>query len=280
MKKISILIILAFFAITLKVNAENNSDSLRFSVSYISGVTVVVDIFYSYPQPNNSYCCYVSYGVNSADEKSTQKYCFDWASTTWSIPLNGLISGTTYKFQAVMFYPNFVKSAIGGFATLPCTGSANFTVELNPTLSSALLTADPNNTSWYFYQWYLNGAEIVGGVFPTYIATITGDYSVMISNSECNILSPILKVTLHGLGIDNQKQNQIKIYPNPFKDILHVELPDGNYNVTIVDMIGKIVQQKVASGNFFMDRGNLKAGFYLLRISSESNIKSFKINVE
>jgi len=62
--------------------------------------------------------------------------------------------------------------------------------------------------------------------------------------------------------------------PNPFSDILNVELPKGNYEIILTDMVGQNVQTVSAEGNFTLQRNDLKAGLYLLQIISKGKILS------
>ena len=75
-------------------------------------------------------------------------------------------------------------------------------------------------------------------------------------------------------------KNYVKFYPNPFRDVLNVLIPDGYYQISIVNMLGQVVQQKIVFGNFIILKGNLGSGAYLLKIASRENIQILKINVE
>jgi len=104
-----------------------------------------------------------------------------------------------------------------------------------------------------------------------------GDWVIVQSISGDGCLTT--KQFQYGLGVEDSEKDKVKIYPNPFQDVLHVELPDGNYHIVVVDMFGKTIQQKETAGNFSIEKGNMKAGCYILRISSENNTKLYKIYV-
>jgi len=74
----------------------------------------------------------------------------------------------------------------------------------------------------------------------------------------------------------------IKVYPNPFKDVLNIELPDGNgkYKIILYDILGQKVQELSAEKSFQILRNSLPKGIYILNISSEGMTETFKIQTE
>ena len=80
------------------------------------------------------------------------------------------------------------------------------------------------------------------------------------------------------LGIQDYAQLEgLKIFPNPVKENLNIQLPDyGNYEIHIFDLIGKqifdrnIEDENTASFNI----GQFKTGVYLLSIIDRENKKA------
>ncbi len=69
-------------------------------------------------------------------------------------------------------------------------------------------------------------------------------------------------------------QDKIKLYPNPFDDVLHIDMennPVANFTgIKIFDATGKVVFQKESGGNqkHFIDTKHLAAGAYLLKVGN------------
>lgn len=56
-----------------------------------------------------------------------------------------------------------------------------------------------------------------------------------------------------------------RVYPNPVHDILNIDLPEGNYSLTLYNRQGSVMQ--VSHDQHQMHIGQLPAGLYLLRIT-------------
>lgn len=81
------------------------------------------------------------------------------------------------------------------------------------------------------------------------------------------------------LGLGETSIENISIYPNPVKDNLYVELPTQlvNSEVSIYNQLGQKVLQTVLNTNseaIYVE--SLEAGFYVLKLSSETNFRTFK----
>jgi hypothetical protein len=68
----------------------------------------------------------------------------------------------------------------------------------------------------------------------------------------------------------------IKVYPNPVVDQLTIELPVatmGIYNIRLLDMTGKLIQQKDAQGSTLINTAKLASGTYMLEIINSKGEK-------
>jgi len=76
-------------------------------------------------------------------------------------------------------------------------------------------------------------------------------------------------------------QNTFNVFPNPSLDGFTVKLGDKNYGLQLIDITGKTVYSaSQATGNFQVERGNLKAGFYILNvIDAQGNISANKVSI-
>ena len=67
--------------------------------------------------------------------------------------------------------------------------------------------------------------------------------------------------------------NIVNVFPNPANDQLTIEVAEGNYEVAIIDAIGREVSTlHIDSSNNRIATTNLSNGVYSLRISSESGV--------
>lgn len=84
------------------------------------------------------------------------------------------------------------------------------------------------------------------------------------------------------LAIDEAQKNsdQIKIYPNPAKNILHIETPSSvkNFTVEISDMSGKLVLKSENQNEINISR--ISSGNYICTISFNGEKTSKKIIIE
>ncbi len=143
------------------------------------------------------------------------------------------------------------------------------------------------------YQWYFNGSSISGATSNIYIATAVGSYYVKETNTTgCNKLSATVIVTSSCKEefADEKKSPQLIIYPNPVKDIIHVNLNlNSNLNETInlliINEIGQVVYQSNAEVNSGILNTTINvpveisSGIYLLQIVTTENLFSKSVMI-
>jgi hypothetical protein len=67
--------------------------------------------------------------------------------------------------------------------------------------------------------------------------------------------------------------DNIRVYPNPVKDVLTIETEYLNSRITIYNSIGKVVMEHKADNNLIrLNVKNLDAGIYLIRIEDSENV--------
>ncbi len=122
------------------------------------------------------------------------------------------------------------------------------------------------------YQWNKNDEPIPGATQAIFNAKEEGLYSVTVTNPEnsCSNTSEAVEVTLKPtLAVQNELEN-IRVYPNPFSDVLYIEgLPaSGISTINVTDAKGTAVisEVKQKTGNYRLSTNNLPAGLYVLRI--------------
>jgi GH35 family endo-1,4-beta-xylanase len=68
----------------------------------------------------------------------------------------------------------------------------------------------------------------------------------------------------------------IKVFPNPFKEDFSIDTK-GNFEYTITDLHGKVVEKGSNSGNSKSIGRDLTKGMYLIQIKGEEGINTFKV---
>ena len=133
------------------------------------------------------------------------------------------------------------------------------------------------------YQWYFNGVAISGATSQTHDPQADGDYSVVITTtSGCFSESAVVAVT-GTMGIEDVELGGFKVYPNPTKNLLTIELSGNHsreYTFDIINMGGEKVLSEVITArviNHTLDISALPKGMYTLRLRTESGINTAKV---
>ena len=120
------------------------------------------------------------------------------------------------------------------------------------------------------YQWYLNDTLIPGATSGTYIATVSGKYSVLISDSHgCTAISSVVQVNISGINSVLSGGN-IKVYPNPLENGNWVLQVDNNVvggNIELLDDNGRVVYRSIITSTLMQLDIHTSSGIYLLRLS-------------
>jgi hypothetical protein len=128
------------------------------------------------------------------------------------------------------------------------------------------------------YQWFLNGAPIVGATDQHHTATVTGDYSVSMLNTEgCAGVSVAISVEVCMSGTSNlEGLTSVRVYPNPAQNRIFLELEMLQSQELIFDLfatdgrlMGQIFKGEVASGKQILELQlpDVPAGMYRYRLA-------------
>lgn len=98
---------------------------------------------------------------------------------------------------------------------------------------------------------------------PTTIFDLNGEWDAFPSNN-CDDLGEHTQT----LSINSFAINEIKVYPNPFKEILHINLINSNQtNIELYNVIGVKVLSKTTTSSEILNLSNLASGVYILRLT-------------
>ncbi|MBX2829156.1 MAG: immune inhibitor A [Flavobacteriaceae bacterium] len=80
------------------------------------------------------------------------------------------------------------------------------------------------------------------------------------------------------LDVSEVSQMAFSIYPNPVEDVLNITSSIQEYTVEIFNLQGQLIRSELRSnGSQEIDYSNLASGVYLLKLSSEDAVQTFKI---
>jgi len=137
------------------------------------------------------------------------------------------------------------------------------------TVDAGTLSCDNTGT----YQW-INCADnsiIAGETSSSYRPGVNGSYAVILTQGGCSDTSEC--ITLDYTGIDSDRTQDYKVYPNPARDYVNIDMDKEQTNVTIrvVDMTGQLIHEEELDRftQTRLDVSRYKAGVYMIQIQSD-----------
>ncbi len=129
------------------------------------------------------------------------------------------------------------------------------------------------NAAGAAYQWLdcSNAyAVLTGETSATLIVGTPSDYAVEVTENGC--IDTSMCLTLSPSGI-NEYESGFGVYPNPSEGQLFVNTStlNGNQNMHIIDLNGRILMNKTISGNSIVELNlNIESGTYFISLTNES----------
>ena len=158
---------------------------------------------------------------------------------------------------------------------------ADFTSTSPAVLPNTTVYFTNNSTNANSYNWDFGDGNTSTDINPWHAYSGLGTYTVTLtaSNGNCpdSILTQVVEV-ISDVGINENSNNQIKLFPNPFTNQITVNgLSKENANIQIFDVNGKVVYSTQTNGQttiVLTDVNHLAKGTYVLRISGKSTLKN------
>jgi len=200
-----------------------------------------------------------------------------------SISIKNSSFGTSYYYFFYDWKIESIKSARKEVVvTVNPAPEANFTYVVNPANNGEVTFTNTSNNATS-YAWNFGDATGTStSTNPVYSFASSGTYTVVLTsaNTECgdNIKYIPVSVTVNSLSIDENSLNEISVYPNPFKDVIDIKLPN-NFNssdieLTLFDIRGRAINTNISIQNNNTIRINalteLSSGTFLLKILDNS----------
>lgn len=178
----------------------------------------------------------------------------------------GSYSGTLNSFALNGTASNFITGASS-------LGGANINSAV--TVSGSTLTAAQAGAT---YQWVNcnNGNTPVGVTTQSYTPTVAGNYAVIVTLAGCTQTSSCQSVTL-GVN-DFDAIPELTLSPNPTNGILKIKAKNAIEKVEITNFSGQALMSfQPNSVDTELNISQLKAGVYLVKVSSKQQTKIYKI---
>jgi hypothetical protein len=97
----------------------------------------------------------------------------------------------------------------------------------------------------------------------------------------CEPSSDTIMINFPAVGIDNQGDNSISLYPNPANDVVYVVSTNDIKKLEVLNYIGQMVytNNNVNLKKVQLNVTSFKAGVYFVKVTTASGIKTTKITV-
>jgi hypothetical protein len=144
---------------------------------------------------------------------------------------------------------------------------------INPNQTVQIIFAVQGGLPPYLYS-IDNGASFKS--IPIFDQLPSGSYTItVIDNNNCRV-----NVTVKLTSTFEEQYGQILTYPNPFEDVIRLELPEGvafPIDVDLYDLNGRLIKTSTHDNRLIEinDLGELKSGVYILNVKNETA----KINI-
>lgn len=145
-------------------------------------------------------------------------------------------------------------------------------------------TLNTNTTTQYY--WNFGNGDISTQKTPSYIYNINGIYTVILTATDsCNqesVKTQDIEVIVN--NIDNFKNKQIKIFPNPASNIVYLEFDNfqnQKRSIQIIDRLGKTIHsEQTSKETLIIDLSKFNSGLYFLRFEEGTRIDVLKLIVQ
>lgn len=206
----------------------------------------------------------MNYSSSSADTITACK------SYTW-------IDGTTYTASAATATHTLINAA--GCDSVVTLNLTIDTVDVSVTNTSPLLTANATGAT---YQWIDcdNGSSPINGeTNSSYLATVSGNYAVVVTQNNCTDTSACEAVTNVSVT-ENSFQNSISVFPNPTNGQLTLNLGNSydDVTVTVRNAIGQELLHRMYPAAQAVDLNiDGERGMYLIEVTAGDRKAVFKV---
>ena len=133
----------------------------------------------------------------------------------------------------------------------------------------------PGNTTYIAYPVWVEGVGSLSlinaaGAQPDFNGV--GQLNCFFKNSDAfyvNLDSIVSCEPIHMLGINEFKDSDWSIYPNPSSDFIQINGLKAETSVEVISCAGELIKQDEIGGQCQMDISSLKEGIYFIRLGNQ-----------
>jgi hypothetical protein len=155
-------------------------------------------------------------------------------------------TGATTQTITVTAPGTFNVTVSNGFGCSKTSPAVVVTEVPNPVPPIFLNSGTLSTANYASYQWILNGSNIFGATWPTFVPGIAGWYQIAVVDANgCQGISDSLFVSLVGMGDAAEGNSGLSLYPNPTSGMVHLlsDMPiETAVEVEVWDMFGRKVK--------------------------------------
>jgi len=266
----------------IEIQLQNNSgDVLDAAIVTVTSGVQTVDLNFMIPVANDLRLVGVNFSTGGLYRNNSG---ISYPYNNGSISIKDSSAGTAFYYFFYDWKIGSIKSDRKEVVvTVNPSPDANFTYVVNPA-DNGEVTFTNTSTNATSYTWDFGDATGTStDTNPVYTFAATGTYDVELTstNAECgdNIETIQVSVTVNSLGINENPLDEISIFPNPFKDIINIKLPQNlnsnNVDLTLYDIRGRIIN--INHGIYNQNQLRIKSlnelasGTFFLKIADRSN---------
>jgi hypothetical protein len=197
---------------------------------------------------------------NLVTQYALQKVNYTTLSNTQGYHLVSFITDSCWNLYALSQKFMSIQGVLGaGSNVFPLDAGADIFDSINPNFIQ--LT--------YRVKW---GDCLAGCIYHhDWVFKVYSDCSVEFVGSFGNAITWQLFIGME----ENEKNELIKIYPNPVFDVLKLETKQKIHRISILNCLGEIVKQQSLAES--VDLSNLERGIYFLEVQTGAKTQLFKI---
>ncbi|MEO6904459.1 MAG: LamG-like jellyroll fold domain-containing protein [Bacteroidia bacterium] len=235
----------------------------------------------------------VTYTVNNNIAKDTIKNVAGCDSiVTLNLTIHHATTGTdvksacgSYKWSNGVTYTannNTAKDTLKNVVGCDSIVTLNLTINnvniATTTIGNNTITSNDGAAA---YQWIncSNNQFILGATKQQFVATVSGNYAVILTLGACSDTSKCVNVVITGIK-DNTFGNSIKFSPNPTSDYVTISMENNNklVNYIITSIDGRAISKGATTNDTFkINLSEESKGLYFLRINQGNINGTYKI---
>lgn len=199
----------------------------------------------------------------------TSYRCLQWGDTSASLYSRTIKENGIYVLQ--------------GYNTQGCLVSDSVRINFTPIPAQPVITKNNDSlisSAAFSYQWYRNDTLMEGTNLRGIKPVVAGMYKVLIidSNGCSNVSIPYSS----NVGTSELSSDDVKIYPNPATTNLTIELANTVYDLSIVDVTGRVVftQTSVTNSSLQINCKSFHKGIYFIQIQKPNTTYRKKLIIQ